>query len=143
MKRLIMAVAILSIVMLNACTHQLSAAKVPAEVKAAFADKFPGATATWRKENASEYEAEFNYNGKSASANFLKDGSWVETEMEIAITELPAAVATGVHNRYPGATILKVYKIDNAKAEQTYEAEIKDGNKNRELDLKADGSLVK
>lgn len=143
MKRLIITAVVISGVILNACSHQLSASKVPAEVKAAFAEKFPSATATWGKENASEYEAEFNYNGKSASANFLKDGSWVETEMEIAMTELPAAVTAAVQNKYPGATISKVYKIDNAKSEQMYEAEIKDGSKKKELVLKANGSVVK
>ena len=144
MKKLIMMLALFASIGLAACAQQLDASKVPAAVKAAFAKKFPGAvTAGWGKENAKEYEAAFKLNGKSASANFLTDGSWVETEMEINISELPAAVATAVKTKHPGATILKVYKIDNAKGDLTYEAEIKTGNKKQEMILKADGTIIK
>ena len=68
---------------------------VPKAVADAFAKKFPAATnIKWGKENAKEYEAAFKLNGKSVSANFLTDGSWVETESEINTAELPAAVTT-------------------------------------------------
>jgi uncharacterized membrane protein YkoI len=143
MKKLIMLSSLAAIITFSACAQGLDASKVPAAVKTAFAKKFPGATAEWGKENSKEYEAEFKMNGKSASANFLTDGSWVETEMEINNAELPQPAANAVKTKYPGATVLKVYKIDNAKGETTYEAEIKTGNKKKELVLKADGTIVK
>jgi len=117
---------------------------VPKAVADAFAKKFPAAThVKWGKENASEYEAEFIINGKSASANFLTNGSWVETEMEIGNTEIPAAVSSSVQKKYPGAAVSRVYKIDNAKGETTYEAEIKTSGKKKEVVLKADGTIIK
>ncbi len=144
MKKLLMMLALFATIGLAACAQKVDASKMPAVVKAAFAKKFAGATAVeWGKENAKEYEAEFKLNGKSVSANFLADGSWVETEMEIPVTELPAAAATAVKTKHPGATILKVYKIDNAKGDLTYEAEIKTGNKKQEMILKADGTIIK
>ena len=87
MKKLIMMSALFATIGLAACAQSLNPSKVPAAVKSAFAKKFPGAVAEWGKENAKEYEAEFTFNGKSASANFLTDGSWVETEMQISISE--------------------------------------------------------
>ena len=120
------------------------AVDVPKAVADAFAKKFPAATQVkWGKENKNEYEAEFKINGKSASANFLTDGSWVETEMEIGVTELPAGVASTVKTKYPGASIVKAYKIETAKGGITYETEIKTGSKKQELNMKADGSIVK
>lgn len=117
---------------------------VPKAVTDAFAKKFPGATnVKWDKENKNEYEAEFTLNGKSASANFLTDGSWVETEMEINVSDLPVAAATSIKTKYPAAIIIKVYKIDNAKGDLAYEAEIKTGNKKKEMILKEDGTIVK
>lgn len=117
---------------------------VPKAVTDAFAKKFPGATnVKWDKENKREYEAEFTLNGKSGSANFLTDGSWVETEMEIKVSDLPVAAATSVKTKYPEATIIKVYKIDNAKTGLTYETEIKTGNKKKEMILKEDGTIAK
>ena len=117
---------------------------VPKAVADAFAKKFPGATGIkWGKENAKEYEAEFKLNGKSASANFLTDGSWVETEMEINASELPAAVSNTLKTKHSGASLLKAYKIETAKGGITYEVEIKTGNKKQELIMNADGAIVK
>src|SRR4249920_2740244 len=130
---------LLLVVTMVAITISGFAINVPKAVTDAFAKKFPGATnVKWDKENANEYEAEFKLNGKSASANFLTDGSWVETEMEIPATELPAAVASTVKTKYPNATITKAYKVESAKAGVTYEAEIKNGNEKQEVNMKAD-----
>lgn len=126
----------------TACAQKLDAAKVPAEVKTAFAQKFPGAKATWEKENAKEYEAAFTMNGKEASANFLANGSWVETEMEISNAELPAAANKAIMAKYPGAVIEKVFKIDNATGATTYETEIKTGSKKREVLQDATGKII-
>ena len=144
MKKVIMMLTLVAGIGFSACAQKLDAAKVPAAVTAAFAKKFTAATAVeWGKENAKEYEAEFKLNGKSASANFLTDGSWVETEMQINISEAPAPVTGAVQKKYPGASIVKMYKIDNSKGALTYEAEIKTGNKKQEMVLKADGTIIK
>src|SRR5258705_13059424 len=87
--------------------------KVPAAVKSAFAAKFPGATnVKWGKENAKEYEAEFKLNNNSISANFAMDGSWVETESVIPVADLPAAVTSAIHKKYPGAPITLAEKTE-------------------------------
>ena len=144
MKKLMMILALLITISFAASAQKLNASKIPAAVKDAFAKKFTAATAVeWGKENAKEYEAEFKLNGKSASANFLTDGSWVETEMEINISEAPAPVTAAVQKKHPGASIVKLYKIDNSKGALTYEAEIKTGNKKQEMILKADGTVIK
>ncbi len=120
------------------------AINIPKAVADAFVKKFPAATnIKWIKENAKEYEAEFKLNGKSVSANFLTDGSWVETEAEISIAELPVAVAAAVKTKHPGAVVLKAYKIETAKGRVIYETEIKTGNKKTEMILNADGTFVK
>jgi uncharacterized membrane protein YkoI len=144
MKKLMVMSALFATIGFAACAQKLDASKVPAPVKAAFAKKFAAAAAVeWGKENAKEYEAGFTFNGKSASANFLADGSWVETEMEISVSEAPAPVTAAVQKKHPGTNIIKLYKIDNSKGELTYEAEIKTGNKKQEMVLKADGSIIK
>lgn len=143
MKKIITMSGLAAIIALSGSAQGLDAAKVPSAVRTAFAIKFPSVKATWGKENSKEFEAEFKMNGKSASANFLTDGSWVETEIEINNAELPQPAADALKTKYPGATVLKVYKIDNARGETTYEAEIKTGNKKKELILKADGTIIK
>jgi hypothetical protein len=134
----------LLVVTMLAITLSGFAINVPKAVSDAFAKKFPGATnVKWGKENAKEYEAEFTLNGRSVSANFLADGSWVETETEISIAELPAAVTSAVQTKHPGAAIIKAEKNEAAKGGLTYEIKINAGNKKQELVIKADGTIVK
>ncbi len=120
------------------------AINVPKAVSDAFAKKFPGATnVKWDKENANEYEAEFKINGRSGSANFLTDGSWVESELEVGNTELPAAVTSAIKTKHPAGILIKAFKIETAKGTTTYEAEIKTGNKKKGMIMNADGSMAK
>jgi Putative beta-lactamase-inhibitor-like, PepSY-like len=117
---------------------------VPEAVRNAFAAKFPNATGVkWEKENTKEYEASFKSNNTDMSANFNHDGSWVETETEIAISELPAVVSSAIMTKYPGAVIKGADKIEKPGGKTTYEADIKLNGKNKELLLNADGSFIK
>jgi hypothetical protein len=134
----------LVIVSMLAIAAYTYAVDVPKAIADAFAKKFPGATnIKWGKENAKEYEAEFKLNGKSISANFLTDGTWVETESEIPAAELPAAITTVLQTSYKAAAVLKVFKIVKAKGDTTYEVEIKGAGKKKELIFNTDGTLLR
>ena len=139
MKKYFLLVVTMLTISLQSC-----AINVPKAVSDAFAKKFPGITKVkWEKENANEYEAGFMLNGRSTSANFLANGSWVETEAEINTTDLPAAVVAAIHAKHPGPTINKAFKIESAKGPLTYEVEIRTGNKKREMVLEADEKIIK
>jgi hypothetical protein len=117
---------------------------VPKAVKDAFEKRFPTATGVkWEKENAKEYEAGFKLNAVNMSANFTADGSWLETEMEIAVTDLPVAVSSAINKKYAGCSITGADKIENSKGEVFYEADIKTGKRKKEVLYKPDGTSVK
>lgn len=120
------------------------AINVPKAVKDAFEKKFPSATSVkWGKENAKEYEANFKLNGVAMSANFTADGTWLETETEITVTDLPAAVSSAINNKYKGCSITGADKIENSKGEIFYEADIIMSKKKKEVLYKPDGTAVK
>ena len=130
------------VIMTIVCSAQKG--RVPKAVTDAFATKFPGATnVKWGKENAKEYEAEFQLNSKNISANFGMDGSWMETETEIPVSELPSAVHKAITSKYPAATITGADKIEQPGGKILYEADIKTGGKTKEVELHPDGSFVK
>jgi hypothetical protein len=126
------------------CSQKVNEKDIPVPVKTAFNSKFPRATAIkWGKENAKEYEAEFTFNNNAVSANFKLDGSWVETETTIPVSELPAAVTDAVNTKYPGAVYGRTERIEKPGGKTLYEVNITVNGKKKELELNPDGSLEK
>ena len=127
----------------NAKTEK-EAVITPSAVKKAFEKKFPKATKViWGMEDATEYEAEFMFNGNELSANFKADGSWVETEKEIKSSEFPKAVSNAIKKSYPHYTIKEAVKTESAKLGKFYEAELVNGKDKIGVAYKEDGTPVK
>jgi hypothetical protein len=107
---------------------------IPQLVTTAFQQKFPDATSLkWSKENAHEYEAEFQLKGMNYSANFSDAGAWLETESTITFNQLPAAVQTAFNTAHKDAKVKAVAKIENAKGVTSFEVEIKRIILNKEI----------
>lgn len=117
--------------------------EVPAAVSAAFKAKFPEAKNTkWEKEKMDIYEAEFKMNGVEKSANFDKNGVWIETETEIKKSELPANAASKISSEYPGFKIEVVCQVQSSKHGDCYEVEIEKGETSWEIIITADGKIL-
>ena len=100
------------------------AQSTPAAVKTAFAKRFPGVTVKkWDVEDG-KYEANFMQGGKMMSATFSGAGAWEETETDIKVSELPAAVTSYVKANYKGKTIKEAAIISNPTTTKMYEAEV-------------------
>jgi hypothetical protein len=96
----------------------------PAPAKAAFAKAFPGSSKVkWGKEKA-DYEVNFVQGGKEMSAVYDAKGTLKETEVDIKLSELPAAAAEYIKQHYKGAKINEAAKITKANGEVNYEAEV-------------------
>lgn len=141
MKNLILVFAAAILISVTACAQNPK--DLPAKVKTAFDQKFPGAQKVkWSKENATEWEAEFKMSGKEYSANYKADGSWMETEYEISANEIPAAVTTSLGKDFPGYKLVEFEISETAKG-KIYEFEIKTGTKKQEVALDEKGVLKK
>jgi uncharacterized membrane protein YkoI len=115
----------------------------PEKVLTAFTQKFPDAKSVkWDKENDTEWEAEFNLNGKEFSANFSTDGTWKETEHEIETSAIPANVKKTLGSEFAG------FKIEGSEISETaggsvYEIKLEKGETEMEVTISPDGKLVK
>ena len=118
---LIMIVA--AVVALSAFSQKLNESQVPAAVKTAFERKYPSVKASWDKEYAN-YEANFKHDGKAMSAVIDKNGTIVETETDIPVTDLPKAVQDYMKKNYPGVKIEEAARIVKANGDVNYEAEV-------------------
>ncbi len=126
-----------------ACAQKISADKVPAAVLSAFKAKFPTATKTsWELENTNEYEAGFKLNGEEVSANFDNTGKWLETETEIKVSALPAAVQAALAKDYAGFKIEEASKIESAKDGNCFETEIEKGEETFDVLFTPDGKML-
>ena len=119
------------------------AGTVPEAVQKAFNTKYPKITnVKWDKENAKEWEAEFTMSGNKLSANFMEDGTWVETEQVIPLDQLPIAVADAIKKTYPNWKIKETDKTETAKNGLIYEADLTLGSKKKGVAFKEDGTPV-
>jgi hypothetical protein len=143
MNRIIIVLLTAALMSNAACAQKISADKVPAAVTSAFKAKFPNATKTsWEMENANEYEAGFKLNGEEVSANFDNTGKWLETETEIKVSALPAAVQAVLTKDFAGFKIEEASKIESAKDGNCYEAEIEKGEETFDVLFSPDGKML-
>ena len=112
-----------ALVNLTAFAQKIDAAGVPAMIKASFTKDFPWITATWEKEKIN-YEANFKQSGNSMSALYDTNGNKIETEKDIKIAGLPAAVSLYITKNYKGSKIKEAAIITKANGEINYEAEV-------------------
>jgi len=131
---------IMTTVLIYSCSF---AGTPPSSVQKAFTTKFPTATkVSWGKEGAKEWEAEFTLDGKKVSANFAEDGTWLETEREIKVADLPKSVAAAVKSKYTNWTITEADKTETSKHGLIYEVDLKKGTEKKDAAFKEDGTPV-
>jgi len=107
----------------SASAQKLDASKVPAPVKATFAKQYPGVTPKWEMEDG-KYEASFKKGTDAVSAMYEANGTFTESEVDIKVAALPAAVLAYVKEHYKGKTIKEGAKITKADGTVNYEAEV-------------------
>lgn len=96
--------------------------KVPEAVKIAFAKAYPNADdVEWEMENGN-FEVEFEMSDdQEMSVVYNANGGLLETEVEIAFSELPQAAQAALK----GKKVKEIARITNAKGVVTYEAEVR------------------
>jgi len=134
MKRLMYVIVLLTFVSATSQAQKLSASKIPTAVKATFSKLHAGVSkVTWSKEDAN-FEAEFSLNGKETSEVYTVSGTFVESEVEIKVAELPAAVKMKLKD----LKVAEAAKITRANGSVIFEAEVK----GKDLLFDANGNSV-
>jgi putative PepSY-like beta-lactamase-inhibitor len=114
-----------AIFLFSACSGKLKESQVPAAAKEAFEKKYGDIKSTWDKED-NNYEVNFKKDGKEMSVVIDENGTIVETETDIPVTDLPATVQEYIKQHYQGKVIKEASTITKANGEVNYEAEVDD-----------------
>ncbi|AMJ66250.1 hypothetical protein [Hymenobacter sp. PAMC 26628] len=118
------------------------AAQVPAAAKATFKAKFPTVQRnTWEKEG-NAFEAGFTLNNKTMSAVIAPGGALQETETDMSIGELPAAVRATLARDYKAYKVTEAAAIVRADGTMVYEAEVAKGGKKHDVLFTANGRVA-
>jgi len=128
-----------SLISFSACSQK----NPPENVKKEFSQKFAGAKSVrWDSEKTNEWEAEFKIDGKEMSSCFDDSGKWLETETEISVKELPAAVTNTLKSEFAGFKTKEITTVENPEM-KGYEFSLK--NKETELTviISAEGTVLK
>lgn len=135
----------LAVVLTGAAQAQeLTAKQVPVAVTAAFQKAHPAAKQVkWEKEDGN-YEAEFKQGVEELSVVLTAAGQLLETETEIRVAQLPAAVRGKLTSAYAGYQVTEAAKIVTAATgATTYEAELRKPGKKMDVIFDANGEVVK
>jgi hypothetical protein len=131
--------------------EKVEADKLPEKVKETLKTRWSSAKitiATKTMENgAVVYDIEMTQDGKKREADIKEDGSIVNFENEIAIKDLPKAVADAVKAKHPDATLKEAMETlvikDGKDVVDEYEVLIVTGDKKEvELTVSPDGTKI-
>ena len=120
--------------------------KIPAEVTAGFAAKYPGVTDVQWKNNLSDYTVKFtSKNSTKCEASFNGKGEWQSTEEELESAQLPPAVKDGLaKSKYADRELKEAMKIEKKKSEVVYRLLMKKNDVEKKyVTFNKEGKLVK
>ncbi|MBL7910889.1 MAG: PepSY-like domain-containing protein [Bacteroidia bacterium] len=140
MKTLILTAAAILFTVNTVTAQKIKESEVPKAVTTSFNTNFNGVKSkSWEKEKDGNYEVDFDLNKTKNSATFKADGTLIETETEIAISELPKAASDYLAKNYNGKKVKEAAKIVDAEGNVKYEAEID----NKDLLFDQHGNFIK
>ncbi len=140
MKTILLTAAAIVLKVNTVAAQKIKESEVPKAVTASFNANFSGVKSkSWEKEKDGNYEVDFDLNKIENSATFKADGTLIETETEIAISELPKAASDYLTKNYNGKKIKEAAKIVDAEGNVKYEAEID----NKDLLFDQQGNFIK
>lgn len=117
--------------------------EVPQAVRETFQAKYPGEDdPDWHTDSHGYWESRFRIDGVRHRADFLPDGTWVETEVSIKKKELPEAILKVIKEAYSDERITEVEWVDSAAKGVFYDVEFKRKGKNKDVEFRASGEII-
>lgn len=119
-------------------------AQAPNNVKNNFAKKYPNAEdVTWGIDRNTLREAHFKLDGEKYRADFMLDGTWVETEQNVKWKDLPDEVQDSFKARFDKDDIVEIEKVDHYKKGNFYDIEIEKAGQKSDIEISPSGDILK
>ena len=130
----------------RAHAEQLKTDNLPVAVQKTIAEQSKGSTirgiSKEREKGQKLYELELTFNGHGKDLLIDKQGNVVETEEEVTLSSVPPAVKDGLMKIAGTGTIGKIESITKNGKVVAYEAIVKMGSRNHEVQVGPDGNKL-
>ncbi len=123
--------------------QHVSSSKLPAPVSAAFAKKFNDVKSVKWTKDGSDYQADFNKEGKMTLASFDDQGNWIRTGVQLAAKELPDAVTRAIAKFYHKYKVTACAQVADTEHDIYYEVIAVKGAEILELHFANNGSELR
>lgn len=141
MKNISLLVTAICLALTVSCNQTVNS-QVPDAVKKTFQAKYPGENdPDWHKDSNGNYESNFKIDGIKYRADFKPNGMWIETESSIDKKDLPKPIRDKIEKDYNGK-ITEIEKVQHHSKGLFYDVEFKRKGKNKDIEFKADGTVI-
>jgi hypothetical protein len=142
MKNIILITMVLVTLLFQKCV-QTNNGNVPDKIISAFNQRFPDVNQVkWEMENDTEWESEFNMDGKEYAASFNLSGEWMETEIKIKEGDLTEMIMQTIESEFPGYEIEEVSMLETPSMKNVYELELEKEETSQEVVITSDGKII-
>lgn len=125
MKKIAIAVMLCILIGLMVFSQEISPGNVPQPVKLAFAKQFPAAKEVKYGFDKTDYQIDFQEQGKECIATYNAAGKLLGTDKEITPDRLPKEVSSAVAKNFPGYTIITVVRREAPDKGICFEMDLK------------------
>lgn len=126
-----------------AADRKIGKSELPPEVRKTADQQSQGATVvSYSKERENgklEYEVQMTANGHSKDVTIAPDGRVLEVEEQVAMSDLPASVQTGLKTKAGSGKITKIESLTKDGKVVAYEARVMTAGKHSEIQVGPDG----
>lgn len=117
--------------------------EVPDAVQKAFSAKYPKEKSpSWEIDAHGNFEAQFKAKGEKYRADFLPNGSWIETENSIKFKELPKVIRDKIDSDYSMSVIAEIEHVQHHSKGEFYDVEFKRKGKNKDVEFDPKGNVI-
>jgi hypothetical protein len=125
MKKVAIVVILYYLIGLVAFSQEIPSGNIPKPVKQAFAKQFPAAKAVKYGLDKTDYQIDFQEQGKECIATYNSAGKLLGTDKEITSDKLPKEVSSTVAQDFPGYTIVTVIRREALDKGICFEMDLK------------------
>jgi uncharacterized membrane protein YkoI len=134
---------ILLVISADGKERRMTKSELPPAVQKAAEEQTKGATvrgySTEVENGKREYEVETVLNGRSRDITFSPDGSLLEVEEQVEMSDLPSTVRDGLQAKAGSGKITKIESLTKQGKVVAYEAKVLKAGKRHEVQVGPDG----